>query len=93
MGKPVIVNDGWGDVGTIFKGDDLGYLVENFEEEKIKSDAHKILNKVWDPKELSEVAIRKAGLMKGIDKYDELYENSILVKNDSNQKSLEASSL
>ncbi len=86
MGKPIIVNDGWGDMGIIFKEDDLGYQVENFEEKEIKSDVHKILGKEWEPQGLSEVAIRKAGLKKGIDKYDELYKYSLTVKKTRGQQ-------
>ena len=74
MGKPVIVNGGWGDVEEIFGNDDIGFLVDDAEDQDTHSVIRAILKGRPEETVLRQFAIERAGLAFGITQLNLLYQ-------------------
>ena len=75
MGKPVIVNSGWGDVDRIFKDPGIGWIIKGFESSAVKSDIEKILKTHWDQYYIRDKEIQKFALSTGVNTYHSLYKS------------------
>ena len=75
MGKPVIVNSGWGDVDMIFEDSELGFLIQNYGSGAFKSNIEKILKTHCDQDYIRNKAIQKFALSAGVHSYHSLYKS------------------
>ncbi len=78
LGIPLVCNGGVGDVDTIMKDCDQGYVVNSFTENEYAVVAEKILSDLDPSREkLRSVAEKYYSLERGVELYEEVYRNSL----------------
>jgi glycosyltransferase involved in cell wall biosynthesis len=74
MGVPVICNSGIGDVDAIINENNCGYLLNNYEENEMKTVISEIkLKKAFDKHSIRQIANKYFSLENGVQKYFEVY--------------------
>lgn len=75
MGKPVIINSGWGDMDKLITPGENGWLVERFNKTDYDVIIDNIIGEKINPEKIRSMALENLSLDKGVKKIDEIYHN------------------
>jgi glycosyltransferase involved in cell wall biosynthesis len=73
MGKPIITNSGIGDSDMIFKDNECGFLIHNFQQSEYLAACNFLYNLSVQPERLYKTAENYFSLKAGVEKYGEIY--------------------
>jgi glycosyltransferase involved in cell wall biosynthesis len=74
MDKPVIVNNGWGDVDKMFTDKNLGHLISSNDEQNVKPVIRQIVSSQKETRALRIFVFENVTLETGIEKYNMVYQ-------------------
>jgi glycosyltransferase involved in cell wall biosynthesis len=78
MGVPVVVNTGWGDIGTLAENKSVGVFLENLDQEQLSSGVSALLALEVNPLAIRSFAVGYFSLEMGIHRYKNIYDHLIL---------------